>query len=365
MSVSVCHVVNTFNAGSPAADLSQALLKDTQIDTIGVLAWFEHNHVEALDTVDVHHLNPNRRFFPSRETLNEAKTFLQRYDIVQTYNPHSAFFSKLLARKNRQAIISREGNDHSSFTRKGRLSNGVTNVFADRVVCVSESVRDSFMGWENLLLRDNQVKVIYNGVDIESVIQANNLDWSILDEYPIGTDSVVVGHAARFVPQKAQDVLIRALARANRESNQKLELVLAGNGPLRQDLERIAVSEGMSENVHFLGMLDRPYVYKMMHDSDIYAMPSRWEGFCMAVLQAMAASTPCVLTDIPSFEPFEDVAVFVEKDDVNTLADVIIELASSKPRRYKFGERGQGLVEAKYSITKTAREYAELYEEIL
>jgi len=84
----------------------------------------------------------------------------------------------------------------------------------------------------------------------------------------------------------------------------------------------------------------------------------------MAVLQAMAAGTPCVLTDIPAFEPLHEVAAIAGVDDVDGLSEKLLELATNKERRQELSEDGYELVKQEYSIKKTAQEYAKIYSEI-
>jgi glycosyltransferase involved in cell wall biosynthesis len=175
----------------------------------------------------------------------------------------------------------------------------------------------------------------------------------------------VVGHAASFTEQKAQDVLIRAIARANRVGDVPIELVIAGDGSLRGYLEEMVHQEGVADRVHFLGFIDRPRVYKMMSEIDIYAMPSRWEGFCMAVLQAMAAEKPCVLTDIPAFEAFKNAASFVSVDDAEALSEAFLDLSDNEEKRKRLSRSGHRLVREEYSMEKTVQEYAEIYNRIV
>lgn len=356
--------MNATVSGAPALDIAKALNKYTNITDQCLLAWFRSDSIDCEDTIKIRCVDADESLTPTLETLSSAEKIINEYDIIQTYNPHSAFYAKILGKKNGKRIVSREGNDHASFTRKGRIANGLTNVLVDQVVCVSDAVYNSFLKWEHSLLNAEDVSIIYNGVPIEE-IQSKNINWELNEECDVSRDSVIVSHAGRLTEQKAQDVLIRAVAQANNQTQRDIELVIAGDGELRGQLQSLAQKIGFDTDVHFLGFIEQQEVYNMMRQSDLYCMPSRWEGFSMAVLQAMAAVTPCVLSEIPPFEPFRDVAEFAEVDNVEEMSNVIKGLANDEDYRKDLGKRSQELVRNEYSIQKTAQEYAELYAKIV
>jgi glycosyltransferase involved in cell wall biosynthesis len=201
---------------------------------------------------------------------------------------------------------------------------------------------------------------------LDRVQQARNIEWSVRAEYDIGPSTTLVGNAAMFTEQKAHDVLIRALTMANKQSDRRYELALAGDGPLRSDIEGLARSEGIRDQVHFLGLLDRDRVYRMMDELDIYAMPSRWEGFANAAVEALGVGNACVFSDIEPFTiPYEDVALFHPVDEPDELANRIVEFGENKALREEYSNRGTELIERKYSLPSIARQYRTLYQDIL
>jgi glycosyltransferase involved in cell wall biosynthesis len=216
------------------------------------------------------------------------------------------------------------------------------------------------------LLSEEQIRIIPNGVDLDRVRRARNLEWSVRAEHDIDSSTVLVGNAAMFTEQKAHDVLIRALAIANERSNRRYELVLAGDGPLQTDIEALAQSKGIEDRIHFLGLLDRDRVYRMMDEIDIYAMPSRWEGFANAAVEALGVGNACVFSDIEPFRiPYENVALFHPVDESDVLADRIVEFGENKTLREKYSNDGTEIVEKKYSLASIARQYRNLYQNIL
>jgi len=218
-----------------------------------------------------------------------------------------------------------------------------------------------------MITNSQKVRVIDNGVDTERLDAANDLDWSVDNAVDLARDAVVVGSAGLLTEQKAHDVLIDAVDRANVDSQRPIELVISGDGPLREQLEAQIAAAEYTDRLHLLGYLEtREQVYEMMREADIYAMPSRWEGFCVAALEAMAVGNTCVFSDIEEFtQPFEDVALFHPVDDAETLAERLIELSADKGKRDRYQQTAFDLVHQKYTLRQTAERYIQTYNDCL
>ena len=360
----ICFVVNSVDETSVPADIATALVKYTDC-RVNLLAWFDADPFEGDDLVGVRCLNaPDTTLGADRETLSEARDVLGTYDLVQAHHNHSGGFAKLLARLAGAPTVSREGNLRRGFTWKGRGFNGLTNALAARVVPNSVAVRNDFQRWERLLLPGDRVRIVPNGVDADRLAAGRSLEWSVRETRGIDPGSVLVSNAALLTEQKAHSVLIRALARAR--TDERIELAVAGDGPLEPRLRTLAEHEGVADRVHFLGRIDRKRVYRLMGESDVYAMPSRWEGFSAAAVEAMGLGVACVFSDIEPFrEPYDDVALFHPVDDIGELADRLVTLAEQPALREDLATAGRELVEAQYTMESVARQYRELYAEIL
>jgi len=360
---SVCHVVNSVGTTSVPADIAVAQAQYTDLD-VGILAWFEAEDFEGSDAVDVYCLNaPQATLGINGPTVADALEIFAQYDVVQCHHPHASAFTKVLTSPTNTVVVSTEQNNHAGFTTKGLLANGVTNVLADAVTCVSQSVRESLAWWEELLINDERIHVIHNGVNLRRVKQAIDGSWKLNEHVEIGEGTHVVGHAAMFTEQKAQDVLIRGIAETRRRGCD-VELVIAGDGELKDRLKSIAAEEGIKNEVHFLGLLDRMEVYQLMDAVDVYAMPSRWEGFSAAAIEALATETPCLFSNIDEFlQPFANVATFHDVDDIDSMVTHLTELLEDEEWRSKLARKGYEAVE-RYSLETIANQYVDLYESL-
>jgi glycosyltransferase involved in cell wall biosynthesis len=362
----ICFVVNAVGETSVPADIASAIVKYTDAD-VDILAWFAAEPFNGDERLGVTCLNaPGTTVGADVRIIRRTASILSEYDIVQAHHNHSGSFAKAIARYLGVPSVSREGNMRKGFNRLGRVANGLTNPLADRVVCNSRAVYDSFTRWEDFILPEERVRFIPNGVDLDRIDAGRNLEWSARETAGVNDETVLVGTAGMLTEQKDHDTLVRALAIVRNRSDLPIELVIAGDGPEEHSLRRVAAQHGVADAVHFLGYLDRRYVYKMFDEIDIYAMPSLWEGFSAAAVEGLATDNAAIFSEIPPFvEPYSDVALFHPTGDADRLADHVVSLATDTEYRDCLAVAGQELVREKYEMRVVAEAYRELYSELL
>mgnify|MGYP000938640523 CR=1 FL=1 len=154
---------------------------------------------------------------------------------------------------------------------------------ADRVVCVSETVRRF---WQGRGLDARRTTVIPNGLELQRFTPKTRLTYH---------DTPLILTVGRLVPQKRQEWLLRALAPIR--GPWKLEIV--GDGPLRRPLEALADELGIRGRVSFRGVVGdvRPFFAR----ADLFAFPSAWEGQGISLLEAAASGLPLLVSDRPAF----------------------------------------------------------------
>jgi glycosyltransferase involved in cell wall biosynthesis len=361
-SLDICYVVNAVGEGSIPAEIATAVTRHTD-HTVDILTWFETSSFAGDETVAVDSVDaPDTTLGIDGETYRRACRQLSGYDLIQAHHNHSGAFAKVIARRLGIPVVSREGNTRDGFTRKGRIANGITNPLAERVICISKSVYRSFTWWERAILADEKVTKIPNGVHLDRI---DETEPSLPAGVPTDESAFLVGNAAMLYEQKAQDTLIRAVSRVTDSADRPVELVICGDGPERERLESLAERCGIGDSVHLLGLVDREQVYATVNAVDAFAMPSRWEGFCSAVAEALAAHNPTVLSDIETFrELYGDAALYHEVDNVDALAEHLETLLDDPSLRETLAQDGRDLVEAQYTIESVARQYGSLYDQL-
>ncbi len=164
----------------------------------------------------------------------------------------------------------------------------------DYVVAVCEAARDHFS--KDGVRPRSGLLCIPNGIRVEkfstSSAQARN---DLATRLGLAIDSRIIGTVGRLQPVKHQDSLLEAFART-RQAIPSAALVVIGDGPLRDPLERRATELGIADSVRFLG--DRSDVHELLAGLEIFALSSVSEGYSVALLEACAAGLPIVATDV-------------------------------------------------------------------
>lgn len=246
-----------------------------------------------------------------------------------------------------------------------RLPNILTLNLDDCIVCVSEYVKDS---WKKLPFSENvKMVVIHNGIDVAKFDNIS-VDFSgKRRELGLSKADIVIGNVSRLDPDaKGQDDLIKAhKIVTTREPKAKLLLVGDGRPEAEYKLESLVRSLGLQHSVVFAGRRnDIPEILQIM---DIFAFPSIFEGFGIALIEAMAAGKPVITSDIePLNRIVEDgkTGKLVPCRDANTLADAILQLIANPNLANKMGKAAYKRVKEHFSLEQMARKYEELYESL-
>ena len=162
---------------------------------------------------------------------------------------------------------------------------------------------------------------------------------------------------SRLTAQKGIDVAIRALPSLPDD----IVLVVLGDGPDRESLERLARELGVERRAFLLGRV--PDVAAWLRRADVFVHPARWEGFGLAVLEAMLAGLPVVATNVSSLPELVvdgETGLLVAPDDPAALAAGV----SSALERSTLGDAGRVRARSEFSVARMADRHAALYERV-
>jgi len=178
---------------------------------------------------------------------------------------------------------------------------------------------------------------------------------------------VVVGAVARLSKEKGLRYLLDAFALVAGHRPQ-VRLVLAGEGPERRRLERLAARLGLGERVRFLGEVPHEQVPEVLQQLDIFAMPSTYEGFGVAALEAEAMELPVVASSvhgIPDVVVDGETGLLVPPRDRQALASALDRLVADGDLRRRLGQAGRAFVAEHYSWEENTAQMEALYEAAL
>jgi len=175
----------------------------------------------------------------------------------------------------------------------------------------------------------------------------------------------VIAMVGRAVPQKGIDVLLEAFPRVL-VAYPAARLVIVGDGPQRPALERRARRLGLGEAVLFTGWVDR--AANLLSACEVVVIPSRWEGFGMVALEAMAAGRPIVASRVDALEEVVvdgETGVLVPAGEPHALADAVGALLSDPERAAALGRAGRRRLETEFSVERMVRRTVAVYDELL
>jgi glycosyltransferase involved in cell wall biosynthesis len=242
--------------------------------------------------------------------------------------------------------------DRSSRAQLRALSAGV-----GRYIAVSRDVATELVG--RFRWPAGKVEVVYNAVQLErfEAPRSPTLRAELAGE----RERPVVLTSARLDEQKGHQVLFRAATEIP-----DAVFALAGEGPERASLEALAAELGIADRVLFLGQ--RSDIPELLAASDVFALPSLYEGSSLALLEAMAAGRALVSSAIGGTDELIDdgeSGLLVPPGDAAALAAALRRLLSDEALRASLAHRARQRVERDFTRDAMARRVEGIYEELL
>jgi glycosyltransferase involved in cell wall biosynthesis len=220
--------------------------------------------------------------------------------------------------------------------------------------------RDEERGMAGLRLA-SPCEVVANGISLEEMGSLPP-PGSFRSHFPrIGQNPFVL-FLSRLHFKKGLDILIEAFAPLARTSaNLRLVIVGPDDGALGPMLRR-ATELGIESQIEVVGPLYGAEKYAALVDANVFCLPSRMEGFSIAILEAMACSCPVVISEnchFPEVADFNAGSVVALRPELFTMA--IGALLDDPHRRHEAGQRGRGMVEQYFTWPKIARKLLDCY----
>ena len=246
------------------------------------------------------------------------------------------------------------------------LSVGVERVLrkrTDRFINVSRSERQACLTLG--LLDVERSLVVCNGIDWQS-FDALTVDARLV-KADLGFDpgDLVVGQIAKFDVQKAQDDLAAAIPRVLTKCP-RAKFLFVGTGALRPKIEAQVAGLGVEKQVVFAGYRDD--VAMLLKAIDVIALPSRWEGLPLVLLEAMACRKPVVASRVTgNIDVVVDgvTGFLVPSGAPHALAEKIILLLQDPDLCDELGRHGRERVEQEFSLDHMVAHMRSVYQELL
>ncbi len=227
--------------------------------------------------------------------------------------------------------------------------------WCDRVVCNSRAAADRLIDQG---IQETKISVIRNGLPPANFVPT-------VPALPRRSSVLRVGMIARMnTESKNHRTFLHAAARLQ-HTFPELEFVLAGDGPLRPEFERLAKDLGILDRVRFLG--DRQDIPAILASVDVSVLPSASESLSNVIIESMASGIPVVAARVGGNPELitESRGILVPAGDDQCLSAAIERLLHDAPMRTALGRNGQKFAETNFTLAEMRRHYEALYTDLL
>jgi glycosyltransferase involved in cell wall biosynthesis len=208
-----------------------------------------------------------------------------------------------------------------------------------------------------------RIGVIENGIEIDRYGPATDKRTA---KENVGLDAGrrYIIHVARHHPVKDQPTLLRGFAAAAPDLP-GVDLLMVGDGPLRAELESLAVATRIPDRVKFLGI--RTDIPDLMRAADVFALTSASEAASLTLLEAMASGLPAVVTDVGGNREIvrhEREGLLFPRGDAAGCADTFRQLLHDPALAASLGAAGRRRAQERYRLDRTVEQYFDLYRRL-
>ncbi|MDB5319084.1 MAG: hypothetical protein JWN40_715 [Phycisphaerales bacterium] len=285
-------------------------------------------------------------------------------DLIHAHWVEPAFLARLGNRSGRPLVVS----VHSLKPKANRLAR-FTLGRADRVLFNSQYTMRQAEEKGYFPLRG---QVVYQGYDDRLFGQLPRGGGETRRMLGVPDDSILIVAMGRMIEVKGLHVLVGSADRILGQRPQA-HLVIAGDGPMRGEIERVASLAATRNRIHLTGALPRAQVAQLLADADLFVNPGiidsggRAEGLGITTIEAMASGLPCVGSRVGGIaETITDgeTGFLVPPGDAEELSRAVGQLADDPGLRQQMGQAGRRIAKERFTWGVLAGEVADIYRQV-
>lgn len=284
--------------------------------------------------------------FLSARSLFDLKAVQRFKKLIDEYHPESLstyllaanffgrFYGRLLGIKKNYCFIQSK---HSPLRYWPYwIAERLTSFLVTRYFAVAPEVKNFYR--KVMRFPDQRISVIRNGIDLKKFHKQSETIERVHRSLQLSRDCFLIGCVAKLrLKEKGQNYLVEAMEKVV-QSLPNTKLILVGDGVDRATIEALVKEKNLEDHIELLG--DRDDIAQLLSAMDLFVLPSLFEGMCIAIIEAMAASRAIIASDLPenrSLVTHNESAILVPPRDVEELANAIINLLKNSEKRYELG----------------------------
>lgn len=305
------------------------------------------------NNISVENINLKSFFYVKGLNRLTQKVTRAKPDIIITYLLHADILGRLVLQVTSKAKVIpflRTTYNHPRY-RLARLFEYLTKRLVSHYFANSDAVKNFYI--KKIGVKAEKIAVIPNGIDMEyfkNISPALELRSSL----DISEDDTVIICVANLHGNKGHRYLLEAFEEIYK-IYPKIQLLLVGDGEEKENILHQIKNFSSEKSIHLLGQ--RSDVPSLLSISDIFVLPTLFEGMSNALLEAMASHLPIISTDIPENRQIiitEKNGILIPPKESSTLSEALKTLLENPDLRETLSEAGFQTVSEKFSLKKTA-----------
>ena len=349
----ILHVINQLHGGGAEVMVPQIHGVQNELDVESrILALSGSADRDQSDTLSMSSPASPMVFIALYRYIKKAFEAGKGFDVIHSHLTHSQLWVGIVVSIFFPSI-KLVTTEHDTSNRRrasawGRLFDRFLYRSYSKIICISGGVKESMAKWQPHLV--SRLEVISNGIDLEKFKASDRLE----------KEPVTILSVGRLVKKKNFDTAIKAIKALGSIS---VRYIIIGEGEERENLMEWVRDNRLDDKIEILGHKEN--VSEYLSDADIFLLPSRWEGFGLSLVEAMATGLPSIVSDVPGISEVlgeDGVCGFkIPPEDEGEMAMQLKALIENPALREKMG--ADAVLRSKaFCIRKTAKAYCELYK---
>lgn len=234
---------------------------------------------------------------------------------------------------------------------------------ADKIIAISKSEYNSAL--EKGICKENKLILIENGVDLKKYADVETYRTNMKNKYNLDEKDIVIGIVGRISEQKDPMTSIKAAAKIIKEKS-NIYFMFVGTGELEKQVLNYAQNQKIEDHIIITGWVDnvKPYISTF----DIALLPSKWEGFGLAIVEYMTCKKPIITTKLGGIADIlnkEGAAFFIEKENENDIVKHIKYILNNEENIKIMVEDNYKHCAERFDIEREVKQHEILFEELL
>ncbi len=365
----VLHIIKSLGRGGAETLLPETLAKHNKekfsFHYIYFLPWKNQmvsQITEAGGQVTCFQANNNIQIF---RKVSEIAAYVKQHNIqlIHCHLPWAGIVGRLVGKKTGVPVVYTEHNKWERYHKFTYYLNKLSFSSQQKVIAVSEDVAQSIK--LHYKKPYPQVQVVLNGINTEKFSKNWSNNQDVRKELNIPGNAIVIGLACVFRVQKRLLTWLE-VARQLHQQFKGLHFIIAGDGPLKEEVHAKAASMDMAGHIHFVGLQSeiRPYLKAM----DIFMMSSEFEGLPIALLEAMSMECMPACTaagGIPELVKNQQNGVLVPVEEPFQLVEALQAFLSQPDRINEMGVAARKTVEEAFSMQQMVEDIETIYSNLI